>query len=353
MQRLQREGRVAQPRVAVIPVALAPGRLGQRGRQRGDCCAGRHVGEALDRERRALDRLAPAVVGHARASQPVAPVARRGRQPGVGVVEIPRHRELLRPGERAEDLLALAQHVPRPDPVALDADRHVALQADRLARAARVGAMPIVGDRPLRRNAPVVEDRFARQLDLDLTLQAHRDAHQQVLGVLVGRRPRVRRHQILAAARADRQCVAHDHPACRGRPGRQQRVRTRLVEARRRHVDPERPEAKRARLAVEQRAEHAGRVEARNAEPVDRAVGRDQRAGVAVREERVVGDRRERRGRGCALRRCIRGCAARRCIRGCVALRGVCGCARRRGVARTHRPNICRTSGWSHITRSG
>ena len=54
--------------------------------------------------------------------------------------------------------------------------------------------------------------------------------------------------------------------------------------------------------AVEQRAEHARRVEARHAQPVDRAVGRDERAGVAVRQERVVGDRRERRRRRRALR---------------------------------------------------
>ena len=45
-----------------------------------------------------------------------------------------------------------------------------------------------------------------------------------------------------------------------------------------------------------------GESNARHAEPVDRAVGRDQRAGVAVGEERVVGDRRERRRRRGALR---------------------------------------------------
>ena len=72
VQRLQREGRVAHPRVAVVPVALAAGRLGQRGRERGDGRAGRHVGQALDRQRRALDRVAPAVVGDACRAQPVA-----------------------------------------------------------------------------------------------------------------------------------------------------------------------------------------------------------------------------------------------------------------------------------------
>ena len=77
VQRLQRERRVAHPRVAVVPVALAPGRLGQRGRQRRDGRAGRHVGQALDRQRRALDRLAPAMVGK-RSRRAPASAARSG-----------------------------------------------------------------------------------------------------------------------------------------------------------------------------------------------------------------------------------------------------------------------------------
>ena len=66
-------------------------------------------------------------------------------------------------------------------------------------------------------------------------------------------------------------------------------------------VDPERREAEEPGLAVEQAAEHARRVEAWNAEPVDRPVGRDERARVAVREERVLGDGGKRRRRGSAL----------------------------------------------------
>ncbi len=79
VQGLQGERRVAHPRVAVVPVALAAGGLGERGRRRGHGGAGRHVGEALDHERRALDRVAPAVVGDPRSVEPAAPVApRRG-----------------------------------------------------------------------------------------------------------------------------------------------------------------------------------------------------------------------------------------------------------------------------------
>ena len=106
VQRLQREGRVAHPRVAVVPVALAARRLGQRGRQRRHRRAGRHVRQALDRERRALDRVAPAVVGDAGAPEPGAPEARRGGDPRLGLVDVLRRGEALGPGEGAVRALA-------------------------------------------------------------------------------------------------------------------------------------------------------------------------------------------------------------------------------------------------------
>ena len=70
VQRLQREGRVAHPGVAVVPVPLAAWCLGERGRERGHRCAGRHVRQPLDRQRRALDRVAQPVVGDPRAAEP-------------------------------------------------------------------------------------------------------------------------------------------------------------------------------------------------------------------------------------------------------------------------------------------
>ena len=74
-QAVERERGVADPRVAVVPVALAADLLGQRGRRRGDERAGRRVGEQLQRERGAVDHLAPAPAV-ARLLQPAAPVAR-------------------------------------------------------------------------------------------------------------------------------------------------------------------------------------------------------------------------------------------------------------------------------------
>ena len=55
-----------------------------------------------------------------------------------------------------------------------------------------------------------------------------------------------------------------------------------------RRADPEVAAA----LVVEQRAEHAGGVEPRAAEPVDRPVGGDQCGGLQVADQAVFGDRR-------------------------------------------------------------
>ena len=66
-----------------------------------------------------------------------------------------------------------------------------------------------------------------------------------------------------------------------------------LVAAADRHDDAARRQLEVAGAAVEQRREGAGRVEAGQAEPLDRAVVGDEGAGVAVGEEAVAADRRE------------------------------------------------------------
>ncbi len=126
----------------------------------------------------------------ARPSQ-LAPVAPGGGQARVGVVDVGRPLQLPAPGERAEDLLALVEHVAGPHPVALDAERHVGVQADREPGAGGIGGVAVLGDAPFGGDAPVVEDRFAGQLDLDFALDAEGYAHEQVLGVFVGRGPGV------------------------------------------------------------------------------------------------------------------------------------------------------------------
>ena len=295
MQCLEREGRVADPGEAIVPVALSPRRLGQRRGERGDRGTRGHVGQALDCERRALDHAPPGVVDRPRPVQPGAPETRGGGQPRVGLIDALWRLELLGPRDRAIELFALLEAMPCPDPFPLDADLHVSSEPDRLAGPGRIGRMTVTVDqRPLRRRTPVVEDGLADQLDIDIALQTHDGAHQHVIAVIVSGRPGVRGDLVLATARTDGQRVTNQYPTHRRVPRRDESVRTRFVDSRRRHVDPEGAQPEATGLAVKERAEHAWRVEARDGEPVDRAVGSDERPGVAVRQEGVCGNRRER-----------------------------------------------------------
>ena len=90
-QRLERERGVAQPAEAVVPVAIAPERLGQRGGRRGHDAARRVVGQGLQRDERAhhgvLVRALVAALGG-----PFRPV---GLGQVHGVVAVERRRRLL------------------------------------------------------------------------------------------------------------------------------------------------------------------------------------------------------------------------------------------------------------------
>ncbi len=181
------------------------------------------------------------------------------------------------------------------------------MQPDRLAGAGRVRCVPTaLGERPFRRSAAVVERRLADQLELDFAFQARHRPHEHVVGVLVGRRAGVRRYVVLVGSRTHGQRIADLDPSAWRLPRRGQHVRAGHVVAVRRDHDSERAKPEQARLAIEQRTEHAGRVEARHAQPVDRPVRGDKRSGVAVRQERIIGDRRKRRRRGGALCRALR-----------------------------------------------
>ena len=309
VQRLQREGRVADPGVAVVPVALAARRLGQRGGERGDRRAGRHVREALDRERRALDRLAPAVVGDPRARDPRR--ARSASSPRAG--RSPRRR---RPATRAPPPTTASrtrrspclQQPARADAVALEPEQQV-------GRSRRVRPAPLASaawrSSPTSvhsgRDAAVVEHRLADEVDVDAALDALDRAHEQVVGVVVERRARVRRDRVLDAPRAERERVAHDDPPGRHVPGGDQRVRARLVLARgRARWSPNGPSRKWPRLAVQQRAEHArasrsaGRTASRSRRRAPRA--RPCGSSTGTRSRRSAGTATaRRRSAACAL----------------------------------------------------
>ncbi len=84
VERLDREARVADPGVAVVPVALAADGLGQRGRGCGDDRAGRAVGEALEHARAEPDELPGAGPRRCRARPPRSARPRRCPRSGRG-----------------------------------------------------------------------------------------------------------------------------------------------------------------------------------------------------------------------------------------------------------------------------
>ncbi len=131
----EHEGGVADPGVAVVPVALPAGRLGQRGGGRGHHRSGGRVGEALEGERAALEVGAPRVVRELAVVQPVLPVVGRPHQLLVGVLVV-RGRRVLGPGERGEQRLALLHQGAGGGARALEAHPHVGgeLQPEVAAR---------------------------------------------------------------------------------------------------------------------------------------------------------------------------------------------------------------------------
>src|SRR5919108_5141460 len=116
-----------------------------------------------------------------------------------------------------------------------------------------------------------------------------------MLGLVVGRGAAVGVEVVLGPPVTEGERVANHDPARAGHPGRLEDVGPGLVPAADRRQEAGWPEAPEAGAAVEQRAEDARRVEAGQAEPLDRALRGDQCAAVAVGEEPVRRDPREAR----------------------------------------------------------
>ena len=249
--------------------------------------------------------LAPAVVGEVAGGEPGAPELRGRVERGLRLRRSSRGRR----GARTTRARRSSPRRPRDgagrarSPPSMPMLTSECRRSDGLAVGGVGDAVRGLRARPARGPAPVVEDRLAEHLELHRAVHAARGADEHVVGVVVGGRARVRGRlgRVAVAPAADDQRVADDHPAGRRHPGRLDDVGARLVAAADRLAHVRGPDPPAARGAVEQRREDARRVEARRAEPLDRAVGRDQRAGVAVGEERVVGDRGERRARLAAL----------------------------------------------------
>ena len=156
--------------------------------------------------------------------------------------------------------------------------------------------LAVAGPRVLPRDAlaPVVHARLALHVHLDAAVDAAHRAQQDVVGVVVGRRAPVRvRALVVVVPRPDEQHVADDDPARARAPRRLEDHRPRQVALAGGHRGVDRGEPEGPGVAVEHRAEDRRAVEARQAQPLDVAARRHERADLAVGEERVVRDRRE------------------------------------------------------------
>ena len=110
---------------------------------------------------------------------------------------------------------------------------------------------------------PVLEAGLAVERHLELAVHAAHQAEEHVVGVVVGGGPAMGVGAlVLVVPGPDQKHVAHDNPAAAGAPAGLQHVGAGQVAPGRGHLDVGGAEAKDAGVAVEDRAEHAGRVEA-------------------------------------------------------------------------------------------
>ena len=168
VQRPQHERGVADPGEAVVPVAVATRRLGQRGGARGDDRARGGVRQALERECAALQIGAPRVVGERAVLEPLLPEVARSRQP-LGRLVVGLRKPVVRPAERDERLVAGSHRGPRPRTRSLEAEAQVRDQAQLERHALRPRTrLSVAGARvlPVRGEPAVVERRLAVELHL-------------------------------------------------------------------------------------------------------------------------------------------------------------------------------------------
>ena len=277
-QRVQAEAGVAHPHVAVVPVAGAADLLGQAGRHRGHDPAGRLVAEHLQRQGRPFHGLPPPPPvrglrdpalpeGVRRVEERVH--AGRGRRDEllVGVEDLQLEEDPVAAGEVqvGHDVVAVDAHVGRraeaePDRGALD--EHAAVD--------RVQGGPF---------AAVVGPGGEPHLQPQVAAHAL-DATHDALPVLVV----VRLHHGHEVVHLDHALVGEEAGVEDVGRGQVRLVGTDAA------VDG-REVPRTALLGVEDAGEDARGVEAAGAEPVDAAVGGDERGGPQVADHPVLGDR--------------------------------------------------------------
>ncbi len=282
---LERQRGVAQPAVAVVPVARAADRLGQRGRGRRHHRSRGGEGEELQGQGAADNVVAVGSVVAA-ARRPPAPPREARLDPAPGLLAEGRQDRRLLVGEGDREVAALAGAEGRG---AVDAGAVLARgEGDLAAQAQGVGGVLVPEAEGAAVGQPgdhraVAGPRVARDLDLHLALHALDRAQHLALG------PELPALLLLGGHREE---VEQAHPSALGGEGGLEHVGVGHVapgglETARR-ADGEAP----ALVTIENGGEERRRVEARQAEPVDRPPFRDQGGAPAVADDGVVADGR-------------------------------------------------------------
>ena len=199
-------------------------------------------------------------------------------------------------GQRGAAVAADAEH-PEPD-VPGQIEPEVAL-----FRGGRHRRIPLTPVAPGPAGGPVAKQRGAVHHHLDLAADTGGGPQQHTGGAEVGRRPAVVRAAVTDVGPAHHQQVMNDQPAGRCMPGRLEHHGARDVPAVMRHLGTGWTEPELPRGPVQQRPEHTRRVGPGQAQPLDRAVRRDQAALLAVGQEGIVRNERKSAHRPVTLRR--------------------------------------------------
>ena len=228
-------------------------------------------------------------------------MVRRPRHPLAGLADRVR-RCVLAPGQGDEPPFAGLDERASRGRRALEADVEVAGQAKLEVRSGPCGDRVVVaGSRvaPFRGSPSVVEHRRAVHANLDLAINAAHRAEQHMVGVVVRRRPAMRRRALsLVMPVSDQQAITDDQPAAGRPPARLEQQRSGNVPAGGRYLDARGADPEGAGVAIERGAEHTRRVHPGQAHPLHASARGDERGDLAVRQEAVIGDRWERRRSG-------------------------------------------------------
>ena len=277
VQAPQRERRIADPRVAVIPVTFALRGFRQRRGARRQERPGRRVRQPLQRQRTALQVRPPRVIREVADVDPLPP-AFAGRPHLVDGLIVRLGRGMLRKAQCDKDVVALFQPRAGPRLAALKPDAQVRGQPQSRVRVrVMVGpsnGFPIAAGRvlPVRAGPVVIERRFAIHHQLDGAADAAHGSQDCVFGVPVHRYPTMcPRPRLDIAPRAHHHRVADDHPARMGLPGGLQNQAARQVSPAGRDRDAVRAQPEVSGAAIQDGPEHAGRIGPWHAQPFHRS----------------------------------------------------------------------------------